>query len=364
MIAKLIPLIACLSLTGCLRPGEDRARLDRTIGQAEAEGLRVSVEEGLAAVRSLTPGAVELWAQAPVFHMSLEATEAEGEWTITLLNGMSAAVLTAEDEGGEPGEVRQVSQPRPTVQVWSVPLTPGRPLSVRYGALSADAPLTYRYAVLSDIQEDVPDVGDIFTRMNADPTLQFVVSAGDLVSRGYRSELYRFQREMEALNIPLYATPGNHERGVDEHPWAEIFGRGSFQWRYQGSCFTFADSSAATLDPIVYDWLAGWLDRCRDRPHAFLTHVPPIDPEGGRSGGWRSRKEAAKLFAMLGRGQVDVAFYGHVHSYYNFSNGTVDAFISGGGGAIPERLDGIGRHYLVVETTPVGVAQVGVVRVD
>jgi hypothetical protein len=46
---------------------------------------------------------------------------------------------------------------------------------------------------------------------------------------------------------------------------------------------------------------------------------------------------------------VDLGVYGHVHSYYAFSHAGIPAYISGGGGAITERLDGIGRHYLKVE---------------
>ncbi|RKG95450.1 metallophosphoesterase, partial [Corallococcus carmarthensis] len=38
---------------------------------------------------------------------------------------------------------------------------------------------------------------------------------------------------------------------------------------------------------------------------------------------------------------------------------------SGGGGAIPERFDGVGRHFLAVDVDPsVGVRDVGLVRVD
>jgi hypothetical protein len=42
------------------------------------------------------------------------------------------------------------------------------------------------------------------------------------------------------------------------------------------------------------------------------------------------------------------------------------AFISGGGGAEPMRLDGIGRHFLVVDVDPTAneVRAVDVIRVD
>jgi hypothetical protein len=54
-----------------------------------------------------------------------------------------------------------------------------------------------------------------------------------------------------------------------------------------------------------------------------------------------------------------------VHSYYAFSNAGIAAHITGGGGAIPERLDGIGRHFLTVDVDPdTQLFQVGIVRVD
>jgi Icc protein len=99
--------------------------------------------------------------------------------------------------------------------------------------------------------------------------------------------------------------------------------------------------------------------------HIFGTHYPPIDPAGARAGSFRSRKEAAKLLSLLAAGEVDLTLYGHIHSYYSFSNAGIPAHISGGGGAIPERLDGIGRHFMVIETDPPrGVGTVGLVRVD
>jgi 3',5'-cyclic-AMP phosphodiesterase len=54
-----------------------------------------------------------------------------------------------------------------------------------------------------------------------------------------------------------------------------------------------------------------------------------------------------------------------VHSFYAFTNAGIPAYISGGGGAIPQRLDGIGRHYLVVDVDSARqISEVAVVRVD
>jgi hypothetical protein len=62
---------------------------------------------------------------------------------------------------------------------------------------------------------------------------------------------------------------------------------------------------------------------------------------------------------------VDLTLYGHIHSYYAFDNAGIPAYISGGGGAIPERFDQIGRHFLTVDVAAErGVERVATVRVD
>jgi Icc protein len=94
-------------------------------------------------------------------------------------------------------------------------------------------------------------------------------------------------------------------------------------------------------------------------------HVPPIDPVGVRNGSFASRNEGAKLLKRLADGGVDLTIYGHIHSYYSFENAGIPAYVSGGGGAIPERFDNMGRHFLVVAVEPqVGIQNVEVVRVD
>ena len=116
--------------------------------------------------------------------------------------------------------------------------------------------------------------------------------------------------------------------------------------------FSFVDSASGTVHPKVYDQLDGWLGSTESQKKAVLTHIPPLDPSGTRSGAFASRKEAAKFLKKLADHGVDVTFYGHIHSYYAFENAGIPAFISGGGGAIQERFDGIGRHFLTVDVIP------------
>ncbi|MEL6180869.1 MAG: metallophosphoesterase, partial [Myxococcota bacterium] len=167
-----------------------------------------------------------------------------------------------------------------------------------------------------------------------------------------RSQLERFQREMETLPFPCYATLGNHELGVDEHLFQRLYGRVNASFGYRGVRFTLLDSASATIAPQVHGWLDGWLDEGRDGLHLVMMHIPPLDPVGFRNGAFASRSEANALLAKLARGGVDMTVYGHVHSYYTFTNAGIEAFISGGGGAIPQRQDGVGRHFLLVEAYP------------
>lgn len=351
-----------LLLTGCLRPGLDRAQLDRDVGRVTIDGLALNVDGGLAVFRAVQTRAegvdVVLWAQAPTLTIDVDAPAAT-TLDLTIRNALIDAALTVNDDAPVAAEDTGL----PTVRRWQIAL-PAGPSTLRIAPPDADEVGPFRVALMSDVQSAIDEVGDIYALMNRDPTIRFVVSSGDLVNNGAVDELEEFQARLEALDVPLYATPGNHERGADEAAWRDTFGRGSFQFRFKGAFFTFADSSAATVDPLVYDWLSGWLADATDAVHVFLTHVPPIDPEGGRNGGWRSRREAAKMFTLLARGKVDAAVYGHVHSLYSYSNAGVDAWISGGGGALPERLDGIGRHFLVADIGADRVERVSVVRVD
>jgi hypothetical protein len=46
---------------------------------------------------------------------------------------------------------------------------------------------------------------------------------------------------------------------------------------------------------------------------------------------------------------VDLTLYGHIHSFYQYENANIPAFISGGGGADDEKLDSYGRHFMLIE---------------
>ncbi|MBU8895635.1 metallophosphoesterase [Corallococcus sp. H22C18031201] len=361
-------VLAALLITACVRPAEERATRDAAVGREEVGGVSVEVEGGLASVRALAPGGLELWGQAPVFSAKVTtAADAPSGLLLTVHNAMPDAELTATDDSGGGVPVEPFPSVRPTLKVWRVGVRPGSVARLTVSPPDWDADAPFRFAALADVQEALSRVGDVYARMSEDPSLRFIFFAGDLTERGQREELEEFQQRLEfGARIPLFATLGNHETFTqDARAYHQRVGRGSQHFVFHGVHFSLVDSGNGTVDPIVETQLDGWLDEARDAVHVVAMHVPPLDPVGVRGGGFASRNEAAGLVGKLARAGVDLTLYGHIHSYYSFSNAGIPAFISGGGGAIPERFDGVGRHYLAVEVSPrEGVRDVGLVRVD
>lgn len=356
-------LAALLGSLGCLRPSEERALRDEQVGLAEADGVQVVVADGRAVVRELTRERVLLWASAPRLSLTLSGqAPLEGELLVEVLNCMPRAAITASPN------VPLIESGRDSTGRCSFRLGPlGGTGSLELGIEppESDVPSPFRFAVMSDVQEAIDEVQDIYAVMNREPDLDFLLGAGDLTERGTHEQLQRFERELRSLSIPYYTTLGNHELGQSPSLYQDYFGRGSQSFEYRGVRFTLLDSASATIDPIVFDWLDEWLAAGADQAHVVAMHIPPIDPVGVRNGAFANRNEAAKLLGRLAAADVDLTLYGHIHSYYHFENAGMPAHISGGGGAIPEKFDDIGRHFLVVDADPATQRlDVRVVRVD
>lgn len=373
---RAIALGAGLSLAlaaGCLRKGEERALSDLEVGVVAADAVTVAVDDGLAHVREVEAGAagnrVTLWGSAPAFTLTLAAAPGE-PWEITVLNCMPDAELVALD-GAQVDIAAVGGGPRPTVRRWQVTLrgAPSDTAEARLRVAPPDADgiepgASWRFAVMGDIQRALGEVDDVFERINQDPGVRFVASTGDLVQSGDNEEYALLERKLEVLDVPYFSTIGNHELFASFERWRVRFGRFNVHFRFKGAAFSLIDSGNASVDPLVQDWLDEWLESADDDVHFFFTHYPLLDPIGVRAGSFRSSQEAHKLLERLAEERVDVTFYGHIHSYYAFANAGIPAYISGGGGAIPERWDGVGRHFLTVDVAADGVRSVGLVRVD
>jgi 3',5'-cyclic-AMP phosphodiesterase len=356
---KTTPYVALLLLC-CLRPSDERAARDLEVGQATSDGVTLSVDDGLCAVRTLDQQRIVLWASAPAWAFTLDHPGAAGETVeLEIQNAMPDGVLS-----GDGAAIEELGGAGATRKQYRLTLG-GSSLRLAFAPPNVNQEGPFRFALLSDVQEAIDRVGDIYERINAEPYVAFLLGAGDLTERGSHEELRRFQDELLALSVPYYTTLGNHELGQSPTLYHEYFGRGSFSFEYRRVRFTLLDSASATIDPTVYDWLDGWLARGMSSTHVVSMHIAPIDPTGVRNGSFASRPEAAKLLGRLAAGGVDLTVYGHVHSWYDFENAGIQAFISGGGGAVPERFDNIGRHFMVFDVdSELGLLDHELVQID
>ncbi len=349
-----------LLLSSCIRPADERSDHDDLVGIAELADIQVLVEEGQAAVRSLDSGeGLQLWAQAPVFDVSLQLSSAQ-RFHLEVLNCMPNAQAMVDGQS-----FAASSRPSPTHCVFDLDLGSGAQ-RIQIAPADWEDLESFRFADMGDIQTAMDSVDEVFDRITQTPDLRFVMSTGDVAEKGEAEEYELFQSQLAHLNVPFFSTIGNHELTTEILRWHKLFGRYTVHFRFKGVDFSYVDSGNASLDPQVYDRLQTWLDEGADRVHIFGTHYPPFDPVGARNAGFRSRNEASALLEKLARGKVDLTLYGHVHSYYEFENAGIPAFISGGGGALPERFDNIDRHFLVIQVDPNRnqVDSVEVVRVD
>jgi predicted phosphodiesterase len=343
-----------LALVGCLNIAEDRARIDEKIGHAELQGLSVRVIEGSGAVRSLSSlGGVTtlwLWAQTPAlkFHIKRSDEASVDSISLKISNVMVDSELRLTSNDSVTSILPTTRDELPTVVRAQIPiasnthtvtLTPPQPPS--------DQP--WQFALFADVQERIDGLSDLLIPLGQE-RVRFALISGDLTSMGKVHELLNFQEGMEAhLPFPCYATLGNHELGTPGIPFHRLFGRGSYSFTYGGARFTLLDGASATLAPRSRRALDRWLDEGRDQTHVVATHIPLLDPDGTRGGAFASRLEAAEILSSLKTHRVDLLLYGHVHTYRYFHQAGIPTIISGGGGSIPMRLDGIGRHYVVFE---------------
>jgi len=348
--------LVLFALAACTRPGEQRALDELAVGHAEIEFAKIEVSGGLAVVRELADGRVDLWSGAPVLDIQLTLRDA-GDWTIIARNSLSDAQLVVD---GTP--VMRIPGDSSTIATFQVALTAGAH-TLRIAPPDAEVVEPFRIVAMADIQTALPIVHQVFEKINAVPGARFVTAMGDITERGQIDEYDLFDRQLTTLDIPFYTTLGNHELWGPAQRFYDRYGRASFHFDFKGTAFTFADTGDAGIDPIVEEWIDGWLARAADQPHIFLTHIPPIDPVGLRYGAFRSNRDARRLLARLAEGRVDLTLYGHIHTLVEFENAGIPAFISGGGGAEPMRGDGIDRHVLVIDNDG-PVQHVSVLDVD
>lgn len=159
-----------------------------------------------------------------------------------------------------------------------------------------------------------------------------MVSPDDERWKTWWSDLY------DPLNIPFYATLGNHDWGHPNSPAAEIlFTARSPSWRMPSAYYTFTAGSAQffALDTDVISeaqllWLTAALDASRARWKIVYGHHP-IYSHGQHED---NNLKIDQLLPVL-RDRADIYLAGHDHDMQHLRpEGRLHFFIAGSGGKL------------------------------
>mgnify|MGYP002407753658 FL=1 len=235
-----------------------------------------------------------------------------------------------------------------------VRLAPGASLDERISAPDSELPQRFRFAWVGDVQGGVERFAVVRAAINADPTIDFVLFAGDVTASGSDEEMAVFRAAADQAERPWYALIGNHDTGIGrEDAFLERIGRLNFSFDHKGTRFLLLDTASATLDERAWDFARGSLSGDEPRLRLVGVHVPPIDFQGLRDAGFASRAEGAKLVQLLAERGGDLLLAGHLHTLRYSSFAGMRAIVSGNGGVGSEdKLDGVGLHFLAVDADP------------
>lgn len=342
---------------------EPRAQLDLVLGTTTRDGLTFRSAGGLLHALPDVGGAPAFRASCPEFELTIEAAaDARRETRLILRNVPPGLRLTSSAGVLGPTDAPVAGTPVDGLHLglsWQVTLPAGvDSVTLRTVETTRD----FTFVAFGDIQRGLPRFGDVVDVINARPDAEFVVVMGDLTNVSTDAEFDAIERAFETIRLPMVLTPGNHD-AYRSFVFQERFGRANYTCTARGVRFTSLDSSNAGLSETGWRLYDEALEAGREQPHVVFSHIPATESFGVRSGQWNSRVEARRFVASTAAAGVDLILFGHLHTLDRYELAGVPTVISGGAGAIEERLDGIDRHVLEVRVTN-GVPQVDVVRVD
>jgi predicted phosphodiesterase len=355
----LVLLVGCSSVTD----PEPRAQLDLSLGTAERDGLTFRAGEGLLHAVSELDGVPVFRASCPEFEMTIEAAAGAARQTRLVIRNVPLGLRLSASAGVlGPTDAPVAGTPVDGLHLglsWNVTLPAGLD---RVTLRTTEAARDFTFLAFGDIQRGLPRFGDVVEVLNARPDAEFIVVMGDLTNVSTEPEFDAIERAFDTIRLPMVLTPGNHD-AYRSFAFQERFGRANYSCVARGVRFTSLDSSNAGLSETGWRLYDEALEAGKDQPHVVFSHIPATETFGVRSGQWNSRVEARRFVASTASAGVDLILFGHLHTLDRYELGGVPTVISGGAGALEERLDGIDRHVLEVRVTN-GQPAVEVVRVD
>lgn len=149
--------------------------------------------------------------------------------------------------------------------------------------------------------------------------IRFCAVLGDLTDSGLHSEFSSyidFRKELEALGIPVFSIPGNHDTYDDGNNGRnylnQVFHTTFYRIKLEGTSFYFTDTADSTLGEVQLQELADRMGGDANRKVVF-THYPVLSDV--ESDDLPSAVERARLLALYANSNVVFEFAGHTHAY-------------------------------------------------
>ncbi len=362
---KRVAALLCL-LAGCsgVTDPEPRAQLDLVLGTATSGALTFRSANGLLHAVAQRDGLPVFRASCPEFSVTLETTADGPRETRLFVRNVPAGLKLVSSAGVLGPSTTPVTGTRlddlHLGLSWTVTFPPGVD-QVELRTEPSDA-RDFTFLAFGDIQRGIGRFGDVIETLNAQPDAEFVVVMGDLTNVSTDAEFDAIDEAFARITLPMVLTPGNHD-AYRSTIFQQRYGRANYSCELRGARFTSIDSSNAGLSETAWRLYDDALAAGKEQPHVVFSHIPATESFGVRSGQWNSRVEARRFAGSTAAANVDLLLFGHLHTLDVYELAGVPTVISGGAGAIEERLDGIDRHILSVRVEG-GVPKVSVVRVD
>jgi predicted phosphodiesterase len=220
------------------------------------------------------------------------------------------------------------------------------------------------FAYISDVHDNEDTFATFVADVHANRP-EMVLFNGDLTIDGTADQFQTMADKFADLEVPIYATLGNHElMGDAVDRFQALIGPSTVSFDVRGVHFLIVDSAGAGIAPESYDWMAGQLADRPAGPALVFTHIPPVEPDGARDHAFKVRDDAEHFLEMLAGGEVSHLFVGHVHSYSEYTLRDIPVTLSGGGGGKLETPSDVHHHYLDVQVDLLAADPVKVTKVD
>jgi 3',5'-cyclic-AMP phosphodiesterase len=183
---------------------------------------------------------------------------------------------------------------------------------------------TLIFATIADSHDYYDDLAAAMESINKTEGLQFVISCGDVTSRGISQEYMWYREIIDRSICPVFTVIGNHDhRSNGKVIFKRLFGPLNMSFIYMGYKFILFDDVVwenGNKSPD-FDWLEDELSK-DELPSILVTHIPPW--------GEQTAGDYEKIFnRIISESNIILCLHGHHHYPYEQIFAGVPAIITG-----------------------------------